>query len=111
MNWNSLTSTDQIIDIDKLSKTQKIFILKHSTRCSISSSALGRIERKWKDGDEKKIQPYFLDLIKYRDVSAALANHYKVEHQSPQLLVIENGQCVFSETHFDITYESLMEHV
>ncbi len=111
MNWHILNQTDQLKEIDVLSQTCKVFIFKHSTRCSISSAALGRIERKWKETDEEKITPYFLDLIKFRDVSNAIASHYGVEHQSPQLLVIEGGNCTFSETHFNITYESLMQHI
>lgn len=111
MNWNVLTNIADLKEIDSLSKTHKVMIFKHSTRCSISSAALGRIERKWKSDDEKKVAPYFLDLIKNRDVSQAIATHYSVEHQSPQILVIDNGACVFSETHFDITYDSLMSKV
>lgn len=111
MNWNVLTNTAELKEIDIFSKTHKVLIFKHSTRCSISSAALGRIERKWKSEDETKVVPYFLDLIKYRDVSQAIASQYGVEHQSPQILVIDNGKCIFSETHFDITYESLMSKV
>ena len=110
MNWHTLNNTEQLQEIDLLSQTSKVFILKHSTRCSISSAALGRIERKWKDNDEQKILPYYLDLIKYRDVSHAVATHYGIQHESPQVLVIENGKCTYSETHFNITYESLMQH-
>ena len=111
MNWHTLSTTEQLKEIDALSQTNKIFIFKHSTRCSISSAALGRIERKWKENDGEKLTPFFLDLIKYREVSHAVAAHYSVEHQSPQLLVIENGTCTYSETHFNITYESLMQQV
>ena len=110
MNWHTLNNTEQLLEIDTLSQTSKIFIFKHSTRCSISSAALGRIERKWKENDSEKITPFFLDLIKFREVSQAVAAHYGVQHESPQLLVIENGTCTFSETHFNITYESLMQH-
>lgn len=111
MNWKELTKSGQLNEIDTLSKTEKVVIFKHSTRCSISSAALGRIERKWKADDYKKAVPYFLDLIKFRDISQEIAAHYGVEHQSPQLLVIDNGKCIFSETHFDITYESLLSNL
>lgn len=107
MNWNKLDNTAQLDELDKISQNQKVFIFKHSTRCSISSAALNRLERKWKSEDENVAVPYYLDLISHRDISQAIATKYGVEHQSPQLLVISQGKCVFSETHFDISYESL----
>ena len=111
MNWNKLVDTAQLEEIDQLSQNKKVVIFKHSTRCSISSTALNRIERKWKSEDEQIAIPYYLDLIVYRDISQATASRYGIEHQSPQVLVISDGKCVFSETHFDINYESLIKAI
>ena len=108
MNWNQLTATEQLTEIDKNSNELPQFILKHSTRCSISAMALNRIESKWKDEDMLKLTPYYLDLLNYRVVSTAIASHYGVEHQSPQVLVIFKGKCVYSATHSDIRYDALI---
>ncbi len=108
MNWHPLTTSDQLNSIDQASQQQLQLILKHSTRCSISSAALSRIERNWQDEDSKKINPNYLDLIQYRDVSNFIASHYGIEHQSPQILIIKNGKCIYSATHFDINYQEIM---
>ena len=105
MNWNTLNSINQLDQIDTESKTVPIMILKHSTRCNISAMALSRMERKWQ-GDEK-IRPYYLDLIAHRDVSGEIARRYGVEHESPQVLIIKNGQCVYTASHSSITYEDI----
>ena len=108
MNWNNLTDITQLNTIDEESKTQKVMILKHSTRCSISSAALGRIERKWKEDDESSVKPYYLDLIAHRDISNAIETRYSVYHESPQVLIISNGKCIFSQTHMGIDLGEIM---
>jgi bacillithiol system protein YtxJ len=107
MNWNKLEDISDIDKINNLSKEHKVLLFKHSTRCSISSSALNRLERNWKDEDSEKLSPYYLDLLKHRNVSNAIAELYAVEHQSPQVLVIKDGKCIYTETHYGISYEDL----
>lgn len=100
MNWNQLTNDAQLAIIDQESTHQPIAIFKHSTRCSISSAALNRMERGWVEASN--VKAYYLDLLAYRSVSNAVAQHYGIEHQSPQVLLIKNGKCVYSETHMAI---------
>lgn len=109
MIWNQLTSIDQIKEIDAESAHRKVIILKHSTRCSISTSVLNRLESNWKESDQNKLKPYYLDLLIHRDISNKLATHYNVEHESPQVLVIEKGKCIYTESHHGIRYEDLPE--
>lgn len=109
MDWLELTNINQLIQIDDLSEKNKVLIFKHSTRCSISDAALGRIERNWKDELSEVISVFYLDLIKYREVSNAIEKHYGVIHQSPQALIIKNGKCIFSQTHSSIRLEELLE--
>lgn len=111
MNWNTLNTTEELNKIDELSATQPVLLFKHSTRCSISSTALNRLERNWKDTDSQRLAPYYLDLIAYRDVSNAIAARYGVEHQSPQAIVVVNGKAVYSATHFDIVYDDLLNAI
>lgn len=101
VSWTPLTSVSQLSEIDEQSNSIPCLIFKHSTRCSISSVAMNRLERKWKlDDDSFKL--YYLDLIAHRDISNAIVDQYSVQHQSPQVLVIIDGRCVHSASHFDI---------
>lgn len=108
MKWNLITSLDELDAINEASETAAILILKHSTRCSISAAALGRLERQWKD--DASLKPYLLDLLKYRNISDELAKRYGITHESPQVLVIKNGQCVFSQSHMEINPQELLAH-
>ncbi len=108
MNWNKLEDAGQLAAINEESKTGKVMLFKHSTRCSISSMALNRIESNWKDSDNQLVKPYYLDLIAHRDISNLIAEQYGVEHQSPQVLIISNGKCIYHESHNNIRYTDII---
>jgi bacillithiol system protein YtxJ len=109
MEWNKLSEIEQLEEINKASFDTPVMIFKHSTRCSISSSALNRVERNWNnEQDDIKVKPYFLDLIAYRNVSNEIARKWNIEHQSPQILIIKNGTCIYTETHMGINYEEII---
>jgi bacillithiol system protein YtxJ len=112
MNWIQLTDSKQLNDIIKHSNSSSIravLVFKHSTRCSISSMALNRVESKWKD--DETIPVYFLDLIQFRHISNEIAQSYNVEHQSPQVLLIKNGTCIYNESHSSIRVDSILEKI
>ncbi len=111
MDWQELKEIEEIEKIKELSNTQPVLIFKHSTRCSISSASLDRLERNWKDAEMNNIKPYYLDLISYRPVSNKIQDTFHVEHQSPQVLIIKNGRCVYDASHIDINYKEIKEWV
>jgi bacillithiol system protein YtxJ len=107
MNWNQLIEVEQLETIKEESYNYPVLILKHSTTCSISGTALNRLERNWKQEKVGELKPYYLDLLRYRPISNEIANLFKVEHQSPQVLIIQNGECVYNASHFDISFAEL----
>lgn len=111
MNWKNLTSLEQFDDIDAQSQSSPVVLFKHSTRCSISATALSRLERKWNDDKHPGVDAYFIDLIAHRDISSAVAERYGVEHESPQVLIIDQGSCVYDNSHFGITYDEILERI
>jgi len=104
MNWIPLSDESQLNDIVANSKTVPQVIFKHSTRCSISSMAKNRLDRK--EGPSG-INFYLLDLIRYRNISNRIAKDFEVRHESPQVLVIENGKCVYNESHSGISFDEI----
>lgn len=111
MNWKNLDRLDIIEEIKTKSENQPILIFKHSTRCSISSMALNRLERDWKSELSETSDAYFLDLIKNRDISNAVASTFNVDHQSPQVLIIKDGRCVYHNSHMGISYREISQHL
>lgn len=108
MNWKTLTSEEQLQEIKEDSAHQPVVIFKHSTRCSISSMAKSRLERA---AAPEGLTFYYLDLIAHRDLSGKIAHDYQVAHESPQVLVIRNGVCVYDESHNGISMEEIADHL
>ncbi len=107
MKWTELRELNQIDEIVEGSSKQRILIFKHSTSCSISRTVFDRLERSWQEDEMLTIKPYYLDLLSFRNISNAVAQKFDVEHQSPQVLIIENGKSIYDESHFGIDYKSV----
>lgn len=105
MDWITLDKPEQLHEIKAQPGYSIIF--KHSTRCSISMMAKRRFEM---DGDElpKEVPTYFLDLIRYRDISNQIAQDFQVHHESPQLLLIKNGECILDQSHGSISVDEAL---
>lgn len=106
MNWIKLTEEAQLETIIEESKHQPVIIFKHSTRCGTSEMAKMRLERAAQPED---IRFYFLDLIKYRSLSNRVAEMFDVWHESPQILLIKNGECTYDDSHIGISMEDIIE--
>lgn len=108
MNWIELNHVSQLDVIQDSSYTKAQVIFKHSTRCSISSMALNRLE---KSEAPQAADFYFLDLIRHRDISNSIADVFNVQHESPQILIIKNGKCIYHESHLAIEMPSITENI
>jgi bacillithiol system protein YtxJ len=106
MAWNTLTTPEQVEEIVHKSKERTQVIFKHSRRCNVSSMALSRLE---KAGLPEHIDFHFLDLITHRPVSNQVADVFSVWHESPQVLVIRDGECVYDESHLGINMGEILE--
>ena len=106
INWNKITSIAQLEAIAERSNTVACLIFKHSTTCSISAMSKTRLEKNW-DFNAADIEPYFLDLLSFRPISAAIAERFQVHHESPQVLLIRDGACIYDASHLDISVEEL----
>src|SRR3954463_13429075 len=100
MNWTLLESADQLNNIKNHQGYSLIF--KHSTRCSVSMMAKRRFEMDW-ESIPADTSLYFLDLIAYRPISAQIAETFQVHHESPQILLLKDGNCVLDASHSDIS--------
>jgi bacillithiol system protein YtxJ len=106
MNWIHLTDERQLTDIISNSKTKPQVIFKHSTRCSISAVALQRLQ---KSQQPDSLDFYFLDLLAHRPLSNKVSEVFGVHHESPQVLLIKDGKCIFDESHLGISMNDLVE--
>lgn len=104
IHWQTLATVADVERVAELSKQQPCIIFKHSTSCSISALAKRRLENSWQF-DDAQIKPFLLDLLAHRSVSNFIAAHFGIDHESPQLLIIQDGVCVFDTSHLDINVD------
>ena len=106
MHWNEITQDQTIQDIITRSAQKPQLIFKHSTRCSISSMAKNRLDR---SEAPSSVDFYYLDLIKFRNISNKVEEIFQVKHESPQVLLIRNGECIYEESHNGISMGEIEE--
>ena len=111
MKWTALETEEQIDHLWEESKSQPVLIFKHSTRCAISNTILNRLERNWQGEKLVPIRTYLLDLLSYGNISQRIADSFNVTHESPQLLIVQNGQPALVRSHLDIRFEEIRQVV
>ena len=111
LQWNNLLRQEQLSEIIEESKQAPVAIFKHSTSCSISATAKSRLERQWDDSSLSLVKPYYLDLLANRPLSNAIAETFAIRHESPQLLLIQDGKCTYDASHFNIKVDEIKKKV
>ncbi|HET8753289.1 MAG TPA: bacillithiol system redox-active protein YtxJ [Salinimicrobium sp.] len=105
--WNQLNDIRQLDTILEESKHQPVAIFKHSTRCGISNMVLKSFRREYEPDAMGETKLYFLDLLSNREISNEVANRFKVQHESPQLIILKDGEVVYHASHQGIKASSL----
>jgi bacillithiol system protein YtxJ len=106
--WNTLSTLGEWEHIKEKSFNYPVIVFKHSTRCSISAVAWRRFNDKMNKLDNLASDSFnYLDIISNREISNTIATQLNVRHESPQLLLILNGECVHDSSHMSISVDSL----
>lgn len=97
---------------DALDKTNETpaFIFKQSTTCPVSAGAFEQF-KSYAETDATSYDFYFVKVRETREVSDEIGESLGIEHQSPQIFLVKNGQAVWSASHQDITVENIIEAV
>lgn len=105
--WNSLTSEAQLEELREASFGKPQLIFKHSVTCGISAHARHTLEDSV-DELQKPMTLHYLDLLRYRSVSNAVASTFRVPHQSPQVIVLKDGEVLYTASHMAIRVDSIL---
>ncbi len=107
IQWIPLEEREFIAHLAAKSFSHPCLIFKHSTRCMLSTIAKMRLEEDW-PLNSTPVQPYLLDIIAYPHISSAVSDYFSEFHESPQLLLIQNGECTYEASHQEISVEDLL---
>jgi bacillithiol system protein YtxJ len=106
MAWVKLSSQKDLERLIIDSEYAPVVLFKHSTRCSLSTMAMNRLNE-----STKKIDIHIIDVICNRDISDLVAQKFQVKHQSPQLIVLKQKNCSFHVSHMNISANIIFEHI
>ncbi len=109
-DWKTLTSEEQLEQVIQDSHKKPVGLFKHSTRCGISVRAKMILEDDW-DISTDEIDFYYLDLLNFRPVSNKIADLTEVHHQSPQVIIVKDGEAIYDESHHDINVAEIREAI
>ena len=82
-----------------------VHLLKHSTRCSISTAALKEFQQMHQNDEEGIF--LLIYVVEDRSISLKIADKFSIQHQSPQYLLFEKGLVSRHVSHHAIKYEEL----
>jgi bacillithiol system protein YtxJ len=105
MKWIQLTTESQLQELIVRSRDIPQVIFKYSRQCSLSDWVRNSFQRQ---KTPLNIDFYFLDLIPFRSISNKVAERFSVKHESPQVLLIKNGECIYEESHLAIRMDEII---
>jgi bacillithiol system protein YtxJ len=102
-SYHEITSESEWATLLESSMDQPVLLLKHSTRCPVSSAALEEYEAYLADHPRDGIDYVLVKVIESRPVSNRIAADTGVKHESPQMILLKDKAKYWSTTHWSIT--------
>ncbi|MBT8284871.1 MAG: bacillithiol system redox-active protein YtxJ [Flavobacteriaceae bacterium] len=108
--WNILETESQLEELIANSEERLQIIFKNSTSCGIS----GMVKRSFEANyslEFSQAELYLIHVQYNRDLSSAIAQQFGVRHESPQLLIIKNGDVIGHASHGGINGISVSDYL
>lgn len=106
--WNTISEPYQVEDILKKSDEKPQLIYKHSHRCSVCFVSKGNLEQASEDILEHA-DMHFLNVVNNRTASDAVASELPVRHESPQVVLVDEGEVLWHASHGSIEADTILE--
>lgn len=108
--WTDIDSSASLDAIWKASNKRPQLIFKHSTSCGISRMAMKQFEQVYRN-HSATLDVHYLDLLSHRDLSREIATRSNITHESPQVIVLDSGNVVYSDSHHGIDLERILNQL
>lgn len=105
--WNEITTLEEWENIRERSAIKPVLLLKHSTRCPVSSNALHEFEQYAAKHADAQIEYTLVKVIESRPVSNQIAEDLGIQHASPQIFLIKGGASYWNASHWSVTEEHI----
>ena len=109
----NLATLDGLEELDRLlaaSESRPLLLFKHSYTCGVSAEALDELVSHLNEGPSEVLYA-MVTVQTHRDVSNAVARKLGVRHETPQALLVRDGQVVWSASHFRVTARAVEDAI
>lgn len=96
-------------ELDRALRAPLTVLYKYSPICSVSTWIGREVDRFAADHPDTPV--YAIDVIGQRELSNWIAERFGVRHESPQALVVRDGQATWNASHSAITADALRQQV
>lgn len=102
--FTQITDKDALEHLLARSHDAPVVLFKHSSTCPISAAAYRQMSQVLTEVSLVVVQ-------RAREVSSEIAARTGIRHESPQAIVLRNGEAVWTASHFDITKSAVEQAV
>ena len=103
-NLIQLDTVEKLQAVIEESRIRPVLLFKHSNSCGISAGVFRDVSLVDADINVVIVQTD-------RHISNEIERHTGIRHQSPQAIVLKDGQAVYHASHYDITVEDINQHL
>ncbi len=95
-NFIELKTNEELDALFEQSNAKPVLLFKHSLTCPISAGV-------YQEMSGANADVNIVVMQHARDVSTEIAQRTGIRHESPQAIVLKNGQPVYHASHYDVT--------
>jgi len=99
-NFVRLHEPETIAELINLSKLRPVVVFKHSLTCPVSAEAY---EQMIEFGQEVAL----IEVQTSRELSREIERRTGITHESPQVILLRNGEVVWTASHFDVKADAI----
>lgn len=98
--FKPVSGVDELNEVIEQSNEDTVVLFNHDPWCPISARALHQME-----AVDREIA--MVDVSRERSVTREIASRTGVRHESPQVIVVRNGDVIWSASHWDIVTDAV----
>lgn len=108
-DWIVLDSLEALDRLIASSDQRLVLLFKHSATCGTSAQAHDELILL---GNDRHAAAHAIITVQtHRDISDAVATRLNIRHETPQALLIKDGNVVWEASHFQVTAEIISDAI
>ncbi len=110
--YTDIVSMEEFENWLEKSRSHRVLLFKFSPICSVSFYASAQFDRFLGSlAETDDLEAVRVDVVNFRSLARAIAERLAVRHESPQVLLLHEGRCIWHESHGSITESGLKESI